>query len=84
MQNAEKEEVIELPRTTEKKKPVKGRTHANPKCRDCEGKGKIRYHFAEDITKIAPCPTCFPNNKEAQEMAKRFHQECLDEEMSYL
>lgn len=57
------------------------RENANPMCPDprigtegCGGIGMIRYHLAQDESRVAPCPLCFPNDPWAIEARTEFYR----------
>lgn len=39
---------------------------ANKNCTACDGKGSIRYWYAQDESTVAPCHQCFPTSILAQ------------------
>jgi hypothetical protein len=51
---------------------------AKPACSECGGKGVLRYFFSEDHTELAPCPRCFPQERQGVEVRRRFYSVNLD------
>jgi hypothetical protein len=54
----------------------------NPKCRECEGTGRIGYFYDQDCCRIVACWKCFPEDKAAARERDSWNRHSRDFEAS--